>query len=153
MRKKRLIILLGSIVFLVAFLVLQTFGITGTGVRVKFQTINQGYGLVHTTQAYYVIQDFESWISIYGEYPPYIDFSNTTVIAVYMGQFNTGGYSIEIREIIDTGFTLVVKVQKTYPGAGCGLIQVITYPRHIVSIDKINKPIIFQTSTITSHCR
>ncbi|MFP3984569.1 MAG: protease complex subunit PrcB family protein [Candidatus Bathyarchaeia archaeon] len=36
-----------------------------------------------------------------------------------MGQCTTTGHAIEIKEIIDTGLSLVVKVEKLHPGSGC----------------------------------
>ncbi|MEM0357520.1 MAG: protease complex subunit PrcB family protein [Candidatus Bathyarchaeia archaeon] len=84
--------------------------------------------------------------------PPEIDFSTATVIAVFMGQCPTTGYSIEVEEIIDTGLTVVVKVEKVYPGKNCVAGEALTYPYHIVKTSKINKQVIFQTFERTVNC-
>jgi hypothetical protein len=83
---------------------------------------------------------------------PVVDFSKTTIIAVLMGTCPTTGYEIEVKEIIDTGLSVVVKVEKTYPGEGCVVGQMITHPYHIVKVDKIGKYVIFDTSTRVIEC-
>lgn len=142
-------------------LVLHALGITNTGVRLEFQTISKGAWSGHTSHAYYVIQDMEDWWRIWRQHqqifvpprpPPEIDFSTATVIAVFMGQCPTTGYSIEVEEIIDTGLTVVVKVEKVYPGKNCVVGEALTYPYHIVKTSKINKQVIFQTFERTVNC-
>ena len=41
---------------------------------------------------------------------PEINFSNTTVITVFMGQQSTAGYAVEVKEITDTIFRVFVKI-------------------------------------------
>jgi hypothetical protein len=75
---------------------------------------------------------------------PTIDFSSSTIIAVFMGEFNTGGYSIEIKEIREYQDRIVVKVEKTYPPPGSPVTQAFTQPYHIVKTKKILKSVIFE---------
>lgn len=125
----------------------------------EFQTILKGTGYYsgHTEEAYYVINDYEKWAEVWSKQthpPPHeVDFSNTTIIAVFMGQFPTGGYAIEIKEIIDTGGSILVKVEKRYPGKGCGVTLSGTEPYHMVKVDKIEKHVIFKTSIKTILCK
>jgi hypothetical protein len=159
MHRKRLLL---SIVLAVisSLLILYIFGVTGTGIRIKFRTIGKGISSGHTTSEYYVIQNNDEWTRVWNQhtkimYPrdplPQIDFSKTTVIGVFMGQQLTTGYGIEVKEIIDTGLLIVVKVEKTYP-KGCAVGEMLTNPYHIVSVDKIGKYIIFDTSTRAREC-
>ena len=77
--------------------------------------------------------------------PPEINFSNTTVIAVFIGEKPTSGFAIEVKEITDTIFRGVVKVAWiTYDGKA--VLHVFTSPFHIIKVEKINKPITFQTT-------
>lgn len=142
-------------------LVLHALGITNTGVRLEFQTISKGAWSGYTSHAYYVIQNMEDWRRVWRQHqeifiplrpPPEIDFSETTVIAVFMGPCPTTGYDIEVKEIIDTGFTVVVKVERVYPGKNCVVGEALTYPYHIVKTSKINKQVVFQTSERTVSC-
>lgn len=161
---RRTQVLLIAIVLLTAvtaILVLHTFGVTNTGARLEFQTIDKGGVSGHTSQAYYVIQNVGEWERIWNQHQqifipqlpsPEIDFSETTVIAVFMGECRTTGYSIEVKEVIDTGLTIVVKVEKVYPSKNCVVGQALTYPHHIIKIGKIGKHVIFQTSERMANC-
>jgi len=128
--------------------------------QMEFQTIEKGYFSMRRSPAYYVIQTEDEWTNIWNHHdisipqrsPPEIDFSKSTVIAVFMGEFNTGGYGIEIKNILDTNQSVVIKVEKTYPGKGCCVIEAFTYPYHIAKTDKISKEITFDTVERTIEC-
>jgi hypothetical protein len=81
-----------------------------------------------------------------------IDFSEKTVIAVFMGTCLTTGYEIEVKQVIDTGLSIVVKVEKIHPGEECVVGESLTNPYHMVEVDKISKHIIFDTSTRAKEC-
>jgi len=138
------------------FLTFQYFGVTSIGFSMDFQTIRQGlWG--RKEGGYYVIQNAEDWAEICKAVfppdiaPPEINFSNTTVIAVFMGELPTSGYGIEVREVKDAIFRVIVKVAWiTY--AGKLVLQVFTAPYHIVKVQKISKPIVFQTIWETKDC-
>jgi len=134
----------------------------GTGRRLEFQTVGMG-GVFsgHVNSAYYVVNDADKWADIWKEHTqimlpqpslPDVDFSRSTIIAVFMGQCLTTGFGIEIKEIIDTSLSVVIKVEKTYPSKGCVVSEMLTYPYHIVNVDKIDKYIIFDTITRTIEC-
>ncbi|GEM_PF-1077733 len=160
-RKQGLLIAIALYVIAITVLVLHTLGITNTGARLEFQTIAKGVWSGHGNHAYYVIQDSDDWISVWSQHqqifipqhpPPEIDFSKAAVIAVFMGECRTTGYSIEVKEIIDTGLTIIVKVEKVYPGKNCIVGLALTCPYHIIQTSKINKHVIFQTSERTVNC-
>jgi len=69
-----------------------------------------------------------------------------------MSGANIQGLGIEVKEIVDTGLSIVVKVEKTYPGKGCVVGEAITTPYHIVTVNKIDKYIIFDTFTRAREC-
>jgi len=151
LQTKRLFVISVSIVAVAAFLVLHIFGLTGIGTRIQFQTISKGIFSGLADQGYHVIQDRDEWARIWGKhqqimYPqdplPEVNFSEKTVIAVSMGMRRTTGYGIEIKEIIDTGLSVVVKVEETSPN-GRAVGMAITHPFHVVIADRIDKYIIF----------
>lgn len=131
-----------------------------SGHTMEFQTIDKGYHSGHEDPAYYVINDADEWADVWNQHVqifssqslPEVDFSNTTIIAVFMGLFNTGGYEIEVKEIVDTGPSIVVEVEKTYPGRGCVVTLAFSQPYHIVKVDKIDKDVIFETFERTIEC-
>lgn len=123
-------------------------------VQMEFQTILKGYSSGHTESTFYVIQDEGEWVAVWSQHqsifspqlpPPEVNFSEGTIIGVFMGEFSTGGYGIEIMEVIDMNQFVVVKVEKTYPGEGCIVTMAFSQPYHIVRIDKIYKEVTFDT--------
>jgi len=161
MRSKRLLVLVVSITVLVTVLILHTFGVTGTGTRIGFQTVVKGSVSGYENSTYCVINDADQWADIWNKYGrimlpqpslPDVDFSRSTIIAVFMGQCLTTGYGIEVKEIVDTGLSVVVKIEKTYPGKGCAVGEMLTYPHHIIKVDKIGKYILFNTITSAKQC-
>ncbi|MGE4346509.1 MAG: protease complex subunit PrcB family protein [Flavobacteriaceae bacterium] len=46
---------------------------------------------------------------------PDVDFSKSRIVALFMGEKNTGGYSIGIDEIKTEKEKVIIKVKKTYP--------------------------------------
>lgn len=161
MRRRLLPFYTIGIIILVVVLILHTFGVTGTGKRLQFETVDKGYYSGHFNPAYHVINGIDELADVWKKHteivfpeplPPDVDFSKTTIIAVFMGQFSTGGYGIEVKEIIDTGLSVVVKVEKSYPGKGCVVTLAFSQPYHIVKVDKIDRYVLFDTITTTGEC-
>ncbi|MGC8940382.1 MAG: protease complex subunit PrcB family protein [Candidatus Bathyarchaeia archaeon] len=154
--RKRLFIALVLLSVVLTFLILQYFGVTSIGFRLNFQTIRKGpWGSEEA--GYHIIQNAEDWAKICKKVfppdvaPPEINFSNTTVIAVFMGEKPTAGFAIEVKEITDTFFRVVVKVA-WIQYVGKGVAQVFTSPFHVIKVEKINKPVTFQTVWETEDC-
>ena len=74
--------------------------------------------------------------------PPDVDFSSLMVIAVFRGEFPTGGYSTEIMEVTGSSGKITVTVDETDPGGGMAL-QVLTQPYHIIKLGKSHLPVEF----------
>lgn len=111
--------------------------------KIDFETISKGHYSNHKKAANYIINSNEK-LESFGIKIPEIDFSTYTVIAVFMGEFSTGGHGIEIKEIIEYEDRVVVVVDKTFPKPGSIVTQAFTQPYHIIKIKKIDKPIIFE---------
>jgi len=69
-----------------------------------------------------------------GAVPPPVDFSRHLVVGVFLGTRSTGGYAVEIADVVQEAGTLVVHYVETTPGEGAVVAQVITAPFHIVSL-------------------
>ena len=122
--------------------------------QIEFQTIEKGFFSGHKKAAYYVIENEDEWADIWNQHqrfrwpkipPPEVNFSETMIIAVFMGEFNTGGYGIEIKNILDMNESVLVKIEKTYPGRRCVVTLAVTEPFHIVRVERIEKKIEFYT--------
>lgn len=74
---------------------------------------------------------------------PTVGFSKNMVIAVFMGQKPTSGYSIQIAEVAQTDGEVVVKVMETVPPKGAIVLQVLTQPFHIAVVPKVEAKVRF----------
>lgn len=71
---------------------------------------------------------------------PKIDFVQNNVIALFMGEKNTGGFSIGVRKVAVVDGTVVVKVLKTGPEGMATMA--ITAPYCIVVVPKSDKTVV-----------
>lgn len=107
-------------------------------------------------------RNLDEWMDEWADYwnqtrqfppgPPEIDFSQSTVIAVFMGARPTGGYAIEIENINVLKQSVVVNVVKTYPSKECYVMMIGTEPFHLIITEKINQEITFDTAERTAEC-
>ncbi len=121
---------------------------------VNIETIEKGIYCGITEKRNYVIKNEDEWknlwVNIHSgvliEPPPQtqIDFSNYSVIAVFMGEKNTGGYSIEIDKIYHEGDKIVVYINESTPAPDMMVTQALTQPYHIVKVERIDKEVIFK---------
>ncbi len=70
-----------------------------------------------------------------------IDFSNFLILASFDQVRTTGGYSIDIKYVMENSCCVTAKVENVIPTGG--VTAVITQPFHIVKIPKTNKQILF----------
>lgn len=142
-------------IFFIVFIILVIGFVSGCvkEEKVDFETVEKGHYSGYKEVANYVINDEEKLAEIWNlvmetrkPFPdlPKIDFTKNSVVAVFMGEFPTGGYSIEIKEITEYKDRVIVKIDKKFPKPGSMLTQAFTQPYHIVKIKKIDKKIIFE---------
>jgi len=138
-RKYLLFLLLGSIVF-----------VGGCKTTLNFETLSIGHYCSHVEKANYVINSLDEWTQLLERSHldvtklPEINFTNYTVIAAFMGEQRTGGYSIEIKKIKDSGKEIIVHIKEKAPAKGAITTMVLTQPYHVVKAKKITKPVVFR---------
>lgn len=90
-----------------------------------------------------IIGDETSLIQLYqsinNENVPKIDFSKQRVVALFLGQRNSGGYAIKVKNVIEKDNKIYVEVENTSPKAGENATMAITNPYAIVKINSIKK--------------
>jgi len=108
------------------------------GEVLNFETITKHTQSNYQEEGKYVIRDEDAFINLWenasDEEMPEVDFASEMVIAVFMGEKTSGGYNIEIVEILETEDTLEVTISETEPGADDMVTMALTYPEHIVSV-------------------
>ncbi len=119
---------------------------------ISIETVSKGYYCGHPDRKDYVINSQDEWeelwdITFSNTYPhpdvPTIDFTRNTIIAVYLGQRGSGGYSIEIKDIVEYNSRIVVYVKERSPEPGSMVTMALTQPYHIVKTIKLFKLIVF----------
>lgn len=111
--------------------------------NIEFETISKGSYSDHKEPANYVINTDEELENL-GIKIPRVDFSQFSVIAVFMGEFNTGGHEIKIAEIVEKKSEIEVKVSKTFPKPGSLVTQAFSQPYHVIKTNKVNKKVVFE---------
>ncbi|SFQ73926.1 protease complex subunit PrcB family protein [Flavobacterium akiainvivens] len=71
---------------------------------------------------------------------PYVDFNKNNVVAIFMGQKSTGGYSISVRKVSVDGDTATVYVKTTKPEGMATMA--ITTPYTITLIPKTKEVVV-----------
>ncbi|MDE2234439.1 MAG: protease complex subunit PrcB family protein [Gammaproteobacteria bacterium] len=72
---------------------------------------------------------------------PQVDFSKQMVLAAFIGDQNTGGYTIRFTKIDSTGPTIDVSILVTQPGQNCRVPQRLSDTYLIVAIPASSKPV------------
>lgn len=67
---------------------------------------------------------------------PAVDFAKEMVVAVFMGSRPNAGFSTTITAATAANGALLVRYKETMPAAGIVSAQVLTFPYHIVAINK-----------------
>jgi hypothetical protein len=129
--------------------------------RVQFETVASGTTSGITERKQIAIKSESEWISTWNmlnssvnPVPPIpnVDFTQSMVILVTMGERTTAGYRVEITDITKETEGLLVKVVETSPGKGCVVPQVITRPYQIVVLERSEEAVIFNTQAVVKNC-
>jgi len=114
-----------------------------------------------TERARLAIRDQDAWASAWTTVmaqsaspvgPPQVDFESEMVVLAAMGQRNTGGYTIEIREAAANAEALYVSVVETSPGSGCGTTQALTQPVVMARVARYDGEVRFINNEVTRNC-
>ena len=87
---------------------------------VSYQVLTDSAYQGKKTQSYEVIDNHNDLKRLYesvndGLIPNNVDFAGSRVIALFMGEKNTGGYAIGIESVREEKGKVIVKVKKSYP--------------------------------------
>lgn len=83
---------------------------------------------------------------------PYVDFSQHMVLLAAMGSQGSGGFSIRIEGVADSGSELVAYVVRTSPAPSCYTAAVVTYPVDLVRVPRSEKPVRWSFLDTLRHC-
>lgn len=115
--------------------------------KTSFEVLSESAYQGKEEEAFEIIKDDaalkELYQSINNESIPRIDFTKETVVAAFLGQKNSGGYAIKIKNVIEKDDKIYIEVEKISPQPGQGVTMAMTNPYSIVKINS-TKTIIFK---------
>ncbi len=65
---------------------------------------------------------------------PEVDFATHVVLVVALGEQGSGGYAIQVAEVVSEGYGLRALVHSTAPGSGCAVTTALTQPVEFVGV-------------------
>ncbi|MBE99773.1 protease complex subunit PrcB family protein [Flavobacterium coralii] len=120
-------------------------GFPGTNAGQNFVILHEsGYG-GRETESHEVIrsqQDLDALFKELNHNSMTVDFSKYNVVAVFMGQKRSGGYSITVEKVVVDGNTAQVLVKNTLPEQGAMVTMALTAPYCMAAIPKTDKVIV-----------
>ena len=134
---------------MVAAVILLAIALAGNALApVPFTTISQSEqsGVEETRQV--VVRTAQEWKALWKAHAPdrpmpAVDFTKSMVLGVFLGSRNTAGYRVTITGIEHSGVTIGVTYREERPGARDVLAQVITFPHHLVRVERIDGEVKF----------
>lgn len=76
--------------------------------------------------------------------PDKINFSRETIVAIFMGQKNTGGYSVSVAKVEEQENKIKIFVTEESPGKNDMVTMAITQPFCIVKVNNADKEFVFE---------
>jgi hypothetical protein len=109
-----------------------------------YEILAEGTNGGRATESREVIKSQQQLANIYKELgletAPKVDFTKNNVVALFMGQKNTGGYSIGIDNVAVNGDTAVITVKMASPDGMATMA--ITNPYCIATVAKTDKVVV-----------
>ena len=127
--------------------------INNKSVQVLFETLVEDQMGGFVEEDIRIIRDRESLLEVYGYVNrirkpgfsiPKIDFSKETVIAVFMGEKNTGGFAVTIENVKQENEKLIVQIRETKPGPKDMVTLAINQPFCFVKVNSVDKEFVFE---------
>lgn len=137
---------------MVAAVIILAVSLAGNALApVPFTTISQSEqsGVEDARQV--VVRTPEEWKALWKEHAPgrpmpAVDFTKSMVMGVFLGSRNTAGYRVTITGMERDGATLAVTYREERPAARDILAQVITFPHHLVRVERMDGEVKFTRS-------
>jgi len=118
---------------------------------ISFDTIDKGTQSGYHERSSFIIKDQARWEEIWNLHTsnldqvpriPKVDFDTDMVIAVFRGEFPSSGFDTKVTGITEKGGKIEVTVTET-DNIGGMVLDVITYPFHIIKTKKSALPVEF----------
>jgi PrcB C-terminal len=124
----------------------------GVPAQVTFTTIAEGQQSNVEDAREVVVRSAAEWKTLWQQHAPdqpmpKVDFAKSMVIGVFLGSRSTGGYRATISAVDRDGAGLVVTWREERPGPDAIVSQMLTFPYHVVRVDRSSGPVKFRRAT------
>jgi hypothetical protein len=124
---------------------------SNNGEKIKFDTIVKGLYSEQKEKEYFVIKDKDSLnrllAKIMDSSPDAnarnVNFNEEMVIAVFMGEKATGGFSIEVVDVLEQKDYVAILIKTVKPDPGQMVTEAITSPYHIIKLKRYDMEFLF----------
>jgi hypothetical protein len=121
---------------------------------VAFEPLGRSLGSLHGPEesARLVIRGVGAWTDLWRarirgvdlpSSPPAVDFDVEMVVVAATGERPTGGYSVSVEGVYESGGRIYVDVLETAPDPDCMLIQMVTSPVDVVRVFRTAADVVF----------
>ena len=120
--------------------------------RIEFTEIKSGLNCNYNSFTTIEIYDSKKlntvWANLFAKYDrkppiPTIDFEKNMLIAIALGERNSGSYSLQVESIIENKNNIKVIIDENKPGPSCITPSVMIYPFQLIKISLPKKPITY----------
>lgn len=129
------------LVLSLVLVLMSSCSITKSNKEISYQVLTDSSYQGKKRQSYEVIDNHDDLNKLYAlikdELVPNVDFAKSRIVALFMGEKNTGGYAIGIEEIKEEGNKVIIKVKKSYPDGMATMA--LSQPYMIAKIDTTKK--------------
>lgn len=144
-------------VLVLAALALAACAVTATEPEeTSMREIVRGYHSQQRTQLFEYVTDAERLNTLWRQHGssarPTIDFAESAVLALFLGERTTGGYAVIVERVTRRGAILEVDVTVYEPGRGCMTTQALTQPFQFVEVPAGATEARFNTRRIAEPC-
>ena len=112
---------------------------------VSYQVLTDSAYKGKQTESYEIIDNHEDLKKLYktvkDDLVPNVDFAKSRVVALFMGEKNTGGYAIGIESIRKEKGKVIIKVKKSYPD---GMVTMALSQPYVIAKINTTKKIEFE---------
>jgi hypothetical protein len=131
------------------------------GKTINFTAIKSGENSNYTQFTTIEINNFKELSNVWGNFfakydrkPPIpsIDFEKNRLIAVALGERNSGSYSIQVISILETKNNINIVIKENKPGPSCTTSSVMVYPFQLIEIPQPSKPITYTKTVKVNEC-
>ena len=124
---------------------------SNSGEKIKFDTIVKGFYSEQKEKEYFVIKDKDSLNQLLAKIMDSspdadarnVNFNEEMVIGVFMGEKATGGFSIEIIDVLEQKDYIEILIKTDEPDPGQMVTEAITSPYHIIKLKRYDMEFLF----------